>query len=71
MSVITDVLSVFTSFIGWIVSSMGSIGEIFYAVPTGGTEAELTIYGVLGCGGLAIGVVLLLTNKALDFFRFR
>lgn len=71
MGVVSNVLSVFTQFITWLVTSMGSIGEIFYAVPTGGTDAELTIYGVLGVGGLAIGVVLLLTNKALDFFRFR
>lgn len=71
MGVIESVLSVFTQFVTWLVTSMGSVGEIFYAVPTGGTEAELTIYGVLGVGGLAIGVVLLLTNKALDFFRFR
>lgn len=71
MGVIESVLSVFTKFVTWLVTSMGSVGEIFYAVPKGGTAAELTIYGVLGVGGLAIGVVLLLTNKALDFFRFR
>lgn len=71
MTIVSDVLAVFSAFISWIVTSMGQVGEIFYAVPTGGTEAELTIYGILGIGGLALGVVLLLVNKALDIFRFR
>lgn len=71
MGVINAILEVFEAFITWLVSSMGDIGTILYAVPTGGTEAELTIYGVLAVGGLAIGVVLLLLNKATDFFRFR
>lgn len=71
MGVLEPILDVFSGIITWLVTSMGSIAEIFYAVPSGGTEAELTIYGVLGVAALGIGVVLLLTNKALDFFKFR
>lgn len=71
MNVLTSILEVFSSIITWIVTSMGAVADIFYAVPTGGTEAELTIYGVLGVSALGIGVVLLLVNKALDLFRWR
>lgn len=65
---ITDV---WTDIIDWVTGAIGDVQNIFYAVPDGGSTAELTFMGVLACLGLGISVVFLVIGVVQNFLRLR
>lgn len=65
-NVLAAVLDVWTAIMTWMVTSFNQITPIFYSSETG-----LTFLGVLGSGGLAVGVILLLLGIVQGFLRFR
>lgn len=65
-NVLTEVFSVFTQVIQWIVTAVTAVIPMFYAESTG-----LTFLGVLAVAGLAISVTFLVIGVIQNFLHFR
>ena len=65
-NVIDAVFGVFTEIGDWFVTAIQSMIPIFYAESTG-----LTVLGVLAVCALGFGIIMLILNKVLDFFKWR
>lgn len=68
---IGQITQVWTDVMGWITDSLASVQEVFYAVPVGETEAQLTFLGVLAVVGVAIGIAFLLIGVIQNFLHLR
>lgn len=64
-TIVTQILAIFTAIGNWFVSMITSLLPIFY-----NAESGLTILGVLACCGLAVGVILMVTQFVKRFFRW-
>lgn len=71
MDIIESILGVFSGITTWFTDSLQSVVSLFYAVPAGGTDAELTFLGATAVAGLGISVVLLVINLVKSFIRFK
>lgn len=70
MGVLEAILAVFTAIGNWIPTAIQQMVPVFYGVPEGGTEAELTFLGVLAVAGLAFSVVFLIIGLIQRFLHF-
>lgn len=71
MGVLEAILAVFTAIGNWIPEAVTQLVPMFYGVPQGGTDAELTFLGVLAVAGLAFSVVFLVIGVIQNFLHFR
>ena len=71
MGVLTSILDVFSGISTWFVSALQNVVTLFYAVPQGGTEPELTFIGACAIAGLGISVVMLVLNIVRNYLRFK
>ena len=65
------ITQVWTEIMEWITTSLGAVQTVFYAVPAGGGDAELTFLGVLAVVSVAIGIAFLLIGVIQSFLHLR
>lgn len=70
MGVLEAILAVFTAIGNWIPTAIQQMVPVFYGVPQGGSEPELTFLGVLAVAGLAFSVVFLIIGLIQRFLHF-
>lgn len=68
---IGEITQVWTEIMEWITTSLGAVQTVFYAIPDGASEAELTFLGVLAVVGVAIGIAFLLIGVIQSFLHLR
>lgn len=68
---IGQITQVWTDIMEWITESLAAVQTVFYAVPAGETEAQLTFLGVLAVVSVAIAIAFLLIGVIQSFLHLR